>query len=122
MDAGFIIASLGSWISLIFPSLAEYTKYIGPGLMGFATVVGIFTNILPEPGHRYLVPDTKALETELQGSGGFILKIAKFTRVTVIGTNWFIATAVYSGFYKITNAISGVLAKVKLAPKPVAKA
>jgi len=122
MDASLIIMMVSSWISHVFPSLAQYTKYVGPGLMALISGIGIFTNILPEPNHVYPIPDVKSLETELQGGGKFILKIAKFTRVTVIGTNWFIATALYSGFYNTTNAISGVLAKVKLAPKPLAKA
>jgi hypothetical protein len=122
MDATFIIASFSAWVSWMFPSLAEYTKYIGPILMGFVTGIGIFTNILPDPGHQYPVPDVTSLQAELQGSGGFILKIATFTRTTVVVANWFMATALYSGFYNTTNAVAGVLSKVKLAPKPAAKA
>lgn len=122
MDPTAILAIIGPWIVYLFPSSAQYVKYIGPALVGFATAVGIFTNLLPEPGHVYPVPDVKQLQAELEGNGGFILKIATFTRSLVIGINWFLATAVYAWFYNGTNRVSAVLAKVKLAPKPLKKA
>ena len=113
MDPAFIIAVLSSWIVRLFPSLAEYTKYVGPAVLTSITALGIFTNLLPDPGRKYPVPDVSALETQLQGSAGFILRIAKFTRGLTIGMNWFIDTAVYSCFYNTTNTIASVIPFVK---------
>lgn len=118
MDASVLIALLTQWVTHMFPSTAEYAAYIGPGLMMLVTGFGIFTNLLPEPGHKYPIPDVTALEAELQGNGSFILKIAKFARALCIGFNWFLAIPPYRIFYNTTNAITGVLSKVKLAPKP----
>lgn len=98
--------------------MEQYTQYLIPGLMMTVSAVGIFTNLLPKPGQKYLVPDTAALEVQLQGSGGFILRIAKFARALMVGINWFLDTGMYKGFYNTTNAISGLLSKIKLAPKP----
>ena len=121
MDASILITLFSTWVTHMFPSLAEYTQYIAPALMALITGIGIFTNMLPEPNHIYPVPDTSSLEAELQGSGGFILRIAKFTRSLVIGWNWFLTTSIYSWFYTSTNAVSSILSKVKLAPKPIQK-
>lgn len=118
MDPMLFITLFSSTVVKFFPSLEEYTQYLIPGLMSAAVVVGIFTNLLPKPGQKYLVPDTTALEIELQGSGGFILRIAKFARALMIGTNWFLGTGLYKSFYNATNVVSGVLSKIKLAPKP----
>ena len=116
MDITFLIPILTSWVVARFPSLGEYVQYVGPALMILISVIGIFTNLLPKPDHKFPVPDVKALEIELGDSGGFILKMAKFTRSFVIGLNWFIGTAVYSWFYRTTNVVSGWVSRFKKTP------
>lgn len=117
MDLTLFIPMIVSWVDHTFPSLSEYTKYVGPGLMTLFTLLGIFTNMLPEPGHHYPVPDTTELENELKDHGGFIIRIAKFTRSIVIVVNWFLATVVYEWFYTTTNRITDMLPRF-IKPKP----
>jgi hypothetical protein len=118
MDLSVFIVMIASWIEHRFPSLAEYTKYVGPALMMLISGVGIFTDMLPEPNHKYPVPDVTELQAELQGGAGFILKIATFTRSFTITVNWFIATAMYSWFYNFTNRVSAWIPRFrKKTPK-----
>lgn len=113
MDITAFLPLIATWLAKQFPSLSEYVEYVGPVVVGLLTAIGIFTNLLPEPNTKYPVPDVTALETQLQGSGGFILKIAKWTRSLVIGINWFIATAVYAWFYNFLGLISRFVPKFK---------
>lgn len=113
MDPTLAITSILTLIIKLFPSLSEYSQYIISGAITLVTLIGIFTNILPEPGHKFTVPDIEALEAELQGQANFILNIAKFTRNLVIIVNWFINTSLYKGFYNTTNAITKLLPWMK---------
>lgn len=113
MDVSFLIPMLVSWITHKFPSLSEYAEYVGPALMAFITFIGLFTNLLPTPGHTFPVPDVAALELQLEGGGKFILRIAKFARSIVVSVNWFITTALYSGFYTFMTKVSAFLPKFK---------
>ena len=113
MDPTMFVGLVASWVTYMFPSLAEYTQFVAPALMVLIGAIGVFTNLLPKPNHAFLVPDTTSLETELQGNANFILKIAKFTRTFTVIVNWFLATAVYSWFYNSTNALSNMLPRFK---------
>jgi hypothetical protein len=106
------VMMLASWLAKRFPSLQQYSEYVLPTFVFIATAFGIFTNMLPEPGHQYPVPDVAELEKELEG-GGIIIRFAKFTRRVVITINWFLNTIVYSWFYTATNKISTFLPKLK---------
>jgi hypothetical protein len=121
MDVTMLIPLVASWLEHTFPSLAEYTKYVGPAFMILLSAVGVFTDLLPEPNHKYPVPDVTELEAELQGSAGFILKLAKFTRSLTVSVNWFIGTAVYGWFYNFTNKISNFLPRFGRKTPPQSK-
>ncbi len=113
MDPTLAITSILTLIIKLFPSLSDYSQYIISTAIALITFIGIFTNILPEPGHKFTVPDVEALKIELQGQANFILNIAKFTRNLVVISNWFINTSLYKGFYNTTNAVTKLLPWMK---------
>lgn len=113
MDQLFDLTTIVSWIDYIFPSLSEYTKLVIPGFMIVATILGIFTKLLPLPNHHYPVPDLHDLEIQLGSSGNWILSIARFARSIAIGLNWFLASTMYASFYITTAKISNLLGKLK---------
>jgi hypothetical protein len=114
MDLSMVVMMLLSWITKKFPSLEQYTEYVIPIAIFSITAFGIFTNMLPKPGHKFPVPDVAELEKELQGGGGLIIRMAKFARTIVISTNWFLGTVIYSWFYNFTNRISTMLSKLSV--------
>lgn len=116
MDFSTFIPLLSTWVTHKFPSLREYAEYVGPGLTVLFTFLGVFTNLLPEPGHKYAVPNVADLELQLQGGGKFIVRIAKMARTVVISINWFVGTSLYSGFYTVANKVSKILPKFKKKP------
>ena len=118
MGQGVSLATLISFIDYFFPSLSQYTKFVAPAIMFLFTAIGIFTNILPEPGHVYPVPNVTDLETELDGSGKFILKIAKLARNITIAVNWFIATTPYIWFYNATNTLTNIIYRFHFSASP----
>jgi hypothetical protein len=103
-----------SWILYLFPSGGQYAKILIPVFMTLVTLLGMLPNILPEPGHIYPVPDVIALETELGTQKGVIVKLALFTRRLTVTINWFIATSLYTGFYKTSLF---VISKIPLVKK-----
>jgi hypothetical protein len=113
MDQLISLATIVPWIDYFFPSLSQYTKFVIPAFMAFATFMGIFTNYLPEPGTAYPIPDVSDLKVQLGDSGKFILRMAIWVRSVTIGINWFLASSVYKIFYTSTNAITKVLVRLK---------
>lgn len=113
MGANPNIVELMNWLSLVFPSLAQYSKVMMPMIIAIIGVISVFSNILPKPGELYPLPTLEDLEIEMKGNGRFTYATAKISRSITIFVNKIIATKCYDYFFKITKFCSIVIKKVK---------
>lgn len=113
MGADFNIVDLMNWLSLVFPSLAQYSKVIMPLIVTAVGIISIFSNILPKPGEHYPIPPMADLDIELKGSGRVIYVMVRTTRCITKLFNRFIDTWLYRVFYKTTSFCSVLIRKFK---------
>ena len=104
VDLGII--EIVHWVTLIFPSLSQYTSIIVPVLVFTLSVIGIFSNILPSPGNTYPVPEKEDLYTELHAHSRFIYRMALITRQITLWVNRIICSKPYKWFYVTTEFCS----------------
>lgn len=107
------IVELMNWLSIVFPSLAQYSKVMMPMILAVIGIISVFSNILPKPGEHYPFPSMEDLDIELKGSGRFTYITAKVSRSVTIMINKIIDTRCYWLFYKITKFCSVVIKKIK---------
>ena len=107
------IIEIVHWLTMIFPSLAEYSKIIIPMVLFFVSVICIFSNILPEPGNSYPVPSVKDLGVEFQNKAKFVYKITWISRCITKRVNRIIHSKPYKWFYNFTTACSNMISLFK---------
>lgn len=122
MGSEINLIDIVQWVTTMFPSLSQYTKIFMPALVMIATTLGVFSDILPEPGQPYPVPDLVDLDIELKGKGRVIYTLVRISRWITIHTNRFINSKAYNSFYRFTNFCSTLIRKVKGQEAKVAAA
>ena len=115
MGPGLGVLSIIGWIDYFFPSLTAYTTIIGPIAVLLFGAISVFSDILPEPGYTFPVPDLDDLKIELSSANRFVFIITRMARKLTIRVNWVIGTMVYRWFYKLTKLIASFINYMKLA-------
>lgn len=110
-DVGIVEVFQG--LAYFFPSLAQYTTILSPILVFVFSAIGIFSNILPEPGSKYPIPDIEDIESELAGKGKLIYRMVLISRWVMITVNQIIDTKVYYWFHTFTDTCSKFVARLK---------
>ena len=110
-DLGII--EIVHWVTIMFPSLSEYTKIITPILVFTVSVIGIFSNILPEPGKTYPIPDIDDLDTELKDQGRIVYRLTRISRSVTIRVNKIISSTPYKWFHKTTTFCSNMINRLR---------
>jgi hypothetical protein len=113
MGQDFGIIDLINWLSLVFPSLTQYSKVIMPMIITGVGIISIFSNILPKPGEHYPIPPIEDLDVELKGKGRVTYVMVRVTRFITITFNRFIDTWLYKAFFNMTNFCSVLIKKFK---------
>jgi len=113
MGQDFGIIDLINWLSLVFPSLTQYSKVIMPLIITGIGIISIFSNILPKPGEHYPIPPLDDLDVELKGKGRITYFMVRVTRFITISFNKFIDTRLYKIFFNTTSFCSVVIKKLK---------
>lgn len=126
MGADLGIIEIVHWVTVLFPSLSEYAKIITPLFVITVSVIGIFSNILPEPGDTYPVPCLTDIDSELKGHGRIIYRLTRISRQVTILMNKVICTKPYKWFYYTTVFCSTIIThlrggELKSKFKPITK-
>ena len=114
------------WVTYLFPTTAEYIKVLVPLVILLLNVLGIFSNLLPEPGKMYRLPTREDLESELKPNG---IIVYRMTVVSLVITRWInriICSKLYYWFYHTTMTVSRIVkafrgtkpksGKIKISP------
>lgn len=119
MGTDFGIVEVIQWVTYFFPSLSEYTTVLSPILVFIFSVVGVFSNILPEPGVTYPVPEISDIDSELKGRSRIIYRLTRIARWITIKVNAFICTSPYRWFHTGTTKVSHLIDRLKGGKKKV---
>lgn len=110
-DLGMV--ELIRWISMMFPSMSEYTTIFTPIFIVGVTIMNMFSNILPEPGTTYPVPSVRDIDAELKDKGRIVYRLIRLSRWLTINVNRLVSTRFYRWFYKSTKACAKILLRIK---------
>lgn len=106
MEFNVGIFELVGWVSFVFPTMAGFLKTMVPLLFCAISVIGVFSNILPEPGVIYEVPTLDEIELELKHRSRLIYWLTCISRQITVGVNRLTQSRVYWLFYAWTNLCS----------------
>lgn len=107
------VVEIVHWMTYVFPSLSEYTKIIMPLLIFAISAIGVFSNVLPEPGTLYPVPQSEDLAAELHDKGWFVYRLTLLSRKLTILANKVVASKPYAWFHRFTEICSNLLSRVR---------
>lgn len=101
------------WVSYIFPDLAEYLKIIIPTVVIVASVLGVLSNILPDPDFVYPVPDVDDIDIEMIDSGRVIYTVTRISRCVTLFANRIIRSKMYRVIFKVVQFFGRIVARLR---------